>query len=815
MPERIIRQEVNKILPARFMPYALGVIQDRALCDVRDGLKPIHRRILYSMYQMKLFHNVTRVKCAGIVGDVLGKWHPHGDASAYEALVYLSQEWKQRYPSIDFAGNRGSIDGDSAAAMRYTNARLSAFGEYMLNDIFKNVTDMKPNYDNSRLEPVVLGSLIPNLILNGTSGIAVGMASSIPSHNLNDVYNCLDYIIECALEGKEPDEDKVIELIKAPDFATGGIVSNFEGIRQAYKTGKGRCTVRGKYHLEENDIVFDEIPFGVNKQQLILSTLNLIKDVTNDKGQITKKALLPEIREVRDESDKDGIRIVVELKRNMDPEVVVNKLFSARSLNYQKTISIDFTAINGLTPKVYNLISYFDDFIMHAFDVIKRRSRYDLSKAETRKNIVDALIKLFNENLIETVIDIIRNNDNPLQDIINLGFNETQANYILDMKIKQLSKLAIEKINEESKALNSEVDKLKAIINVPKNTLTALREEFKEIKEKFGDSRRTEISTAFETLTSEDLIKDENLIITFSEDGAIKAISQDEYRLQRRGGKGVKSLSSKSDDTVKAMINCGNKDNLLFFTNIGKCYLLKAYKIDKVNKTAKGRNVNNYLNLDAGERVVDVINQNADAKFIFFVTKQGIIKKLALNQLSTKFNSTKVITFKNDSDMLIKALLINDDNILIGTYKGNSIRIDSTKIKEQGRAATGVKGLKLNEDDYVVDMCNIGDKALVLTATENGYAKITNSDDWSVLGRGCKGVKGHNISEKTGGLVQLHAISANDELFIATQSGQVLRINAETIRLSSRSSIGVKLINLTGIDKVTSISIKAPEEVAE
>lgn len=821
--QNIIPVSLNEIFGPNFLDYAMYVIKDRALPDTRDGLKPVHRRILYGMQQLGLSPSKAYKKCARTVGDVLGKYHPHGDTSVYEAMVILAQEFTTRYPLVDIHGNAGSVDGDGAAAMRYTEGRLSNIGWEMLQDINKNVIDYKPNYDGSEQEPEVLGSLLPSLLMNGTFGIAVGMATKIPSHNLHNLYSACYYIIDKALLGEEPDEDEVIKLVQAPDFATGGIIIGLDGIKEGYKTGKGKVIIRSKHIVEEDGtIIISEIPYKVNKATMVDDIRRRSNKYKDAKGH-EKNPDFPQIKEIRDESDKDGMRIVIETKKDANIQLLINNLI--KNSQFQINYNMNLTALVNKEPKVLTLMQLLEQFLAHATSVIVRRSEFDLNKANKRLNIVNGILKLFTPDpvdpsydFLDRVIDTIRTAEDPIKSLIELEFNEEQADYICEMKLRQLSKVSQDKFDEEKLSLVADTERLSAILNDDTALLCELYKEFKELDNKYYDERRTEIAAAEGCITDEDLIEDETFIITYTSDGIIKAVEEGEYKSQKRGGKGVKGANTKEEEIIKFMFTSHSKDDLLFFTNEGRCHTLKAYKIDKASKTAKGKSINNYLNLNIGEKIVSVINanlkENTDSN-LMFITKQGFIKRLALSELSTRYTYTNVIKFKNDDDTLVQALLVKDENIIIVTKRGMTIRLNSTTITSQGRGATGVKGITLTKNDEVMDMCIINDDNLILTITENGIGKKSKASEWNAIGRGGKGVKGHSISDKTGNIVSVLTADKTDELFIATEQGQITRIPTTGIRTCGRSSVGVKVINLNDNDKVASVSINKNKDIDE
>lgn len=739
-------------------------------------------------------------------------------------MVKLAQDFNMRYPLIDGHGNWGSCDGDGAAAMRYTESKLTPIGFEMLSSINKNTVDMKPNFDGEELEPTVLPTLLPMLLMNGTFGIAVGMASNMPSHNLHDIYAACYYIIDCTINGEEPDVDKVIELIKAPDFATGGTIMGLESIKEGYKSidKKGKVVLRSNYEIDsEGTVIISEIPYGVNKANLVEDIKKRANKYKDGKGN-EKAPDFPQVREIRDESDKDGLRIVIETKKDANIQLLINNLI--KKSNFQVNFNMNMTTLVDGLPKVMTLIDLLEQFLSHATSVIIRRSEFDLAKDNKRINLVNGILQLFQPDptdesgdyplVLDRAIDTIRKAEDPVKDIMTIGFNEEQSKFIVDMRLRQLSKVSQDKFIEEQQSLTAEIEKLTAILNDESCLLSTLKLEFKELDDKYSDPRKTLIKHAEGSIAEEDLVEDETLIITYTSDGIIKAVEEGEYKAQKRGGKGVKGANTKDEEIIKFMFTSNSKDDLLFFTTEGRCHTLKAYRIDKASKIAKGKSINNYLNLNMGEKIVSVINASLKDRTnnLLFVTKQGFIKKLSLEELSNRFSYTKVIGFKNETDSLVQALLVNDESFVIVTKHGMSIRIDSTKINAQGRAATGVIGIDLSKDDEVMDMCVVNDTDLLLTITENGLGKKSKASEWTIIKRGGKGVKAHNISDKTGDLVSVLTADKNDELFIATEQGQITRIVTTGIRTCARSSVGVKIINLNEGDKLASVSINKNDE---
>lgn len=709
--------------------------------------------------------------------------------------------------------------------MRYTESRLSRLGQQLLNDINKNTIDFVPNYDGEEQEPSVLPTLLPLLLANGTFGIAVGMASSIPPHNLKDIYKACYKIIEDTKAGIDTDIEDIINCIHAPDFPTGGQIMGISKVKEAYRKGTGKFILRGKYEIEDtkngSQIIITEIPYKVNKSKLIESINEISKDKKDDKGKVIHQAKIKGIREVRDESDKDGMRIVIEIKKDENPNIIINNII--KYTEFQKNISVNCLSLVHGEPKVLNIKEILNEFLAHSASVILRRTEFDLNKDTTRLNVVEGIIKCIqSDELLSQVINIVRTADDPVTKLLTLGFNLAQAEYIYDMKIRSLSKASAEKLNAEHEMLVTNIEKYTAILNNESVLLDTIAMEFRELETIFGDDRYTEVYSDPGSLDEEDLIKDETLVITYTTDGIIKAVEESEYKSQKRGGKGVKAANTKDDEIIKFMFTSNSKDDLLLFTSEGRCHVLKAYKINKSSKTAKGKSINNYINLNVGEKIISVLSTNIKEKdkYLLFITKNGQIKKLSLEQLSTRLNVTRVIKFK-EGDSLVQALLISEgDNVLIVTANGMSLRIDTaaegTKaIRPMGRDAAGVTGINVADNDEVVDMCIVNDEDNVLTVTEYGIGKRTKADEWRVIGRGGKGVTAHGLSEKTGKIIAVMTSHDDDELFIATEQGLITRISNKDIRICSRTSQGVKVINLNNNDKVASVSINKNKETDE
>lgn len=810
--ENIINLSMDKAISQNFIDYAMSVISDRALVDVRDGLKPVQRRILYDAFELGLNPDKPYKKAARVVGDVLGKYHPHGDLSVYEAMVKMAQDFTLRYPMIDGHGNWGSVDGDGAAAMRYTEAKLTRYGKALMDDIRKNTVNFIPNFDGEEQEPTILPTLIPNTLVNGTMGIAVGMASNMPSHNLNDIYDALNYIIDCTAEGVAPDEDRVIEIVKAPDFPTGGIITNAEALKEAYKTGKGKVIVRGKVEIEEDGtIIISEIPYKINKAKLVEKMFMLSK-ITRQKGKPDKPAIIPEIKEVRDETNKDGMRIVIELKKDSNPVLVVNKLYKYTDL--QSNFSINNIVLDETgQPQQVNLLTMLTSFLSHSANIILKRTQYDIEKGSARHNIVIGILKCCEDDMIEQVISAIRSSDDAIIALTELGFNQAQAEYIADMKIKALSNSSRIKLVKEKEELETNLSKWNDILNNQLVLLEEMKYEYSEIRSKFADERRTEIAMDLSNINEEDLIKDETLIITITDQGLIKSVEENEYTSQKRGGKGSKAATTKDDEIIQYMFTTNSKDNIMFFTNRGRVHLLKAYKIPKGSRNARGRSIFNFLNLDTenGEDIVNVIaaDTNDTSRSILLATRNGILKRLQLDNLSTRMSVTKVIEFKEGDSLMAVQLVSEGDEIILNSASGMSIRTKITEdtIRPMGRAASGVKGMKFKkENDYLVDMslCN---KEFIFTLTESGLGKKTLLSEYTAQRRGGSGLTAHKITDKTGQIIAASTVNNDDDIFIVTAQGLMIRIKAECVSETGRNTAGVKLLTLNNGDVIAGISV--------
>ncbi len=809
MDGKIIERDIEKEMRTAYIDYAMSVIVSRALPDVRDGLKPVHRRILYAMHEDGITSDKPYRKCANTVGSVLGRYHPHGDSSVYDAMVRLAQDFSMRYMLIDGHGNFGSVDGDGAAAMRYTEARMAKISEYMLTDIEKNTVDFMPNYDDRLQEPTVLPARIPALLINGSSGIAVGMATNIPPHNLTEVINGIIKIID---EDEVSDED-LMSVIKGPDFPTEGIILGMEGIKQAYKTGRGKITLRAETEIEEMSgnrqrIIVSSLPYQVNKA-------NLIKAISD----LSKERKVEGISECRDESDrKERVRVVIELKRDANPQVVLNQLFKHTQM--QTTFGIIMLALVNGEPKILTLRQCLDCYIDHRKDVILRRTQFELDKALARAHILEGL-KIALDN-IDEVINIIRSSyDDPKERLMErFGLSDIQAQAILDMRLKTLSGLQREKIDDEYNQLMELIAHLRDILNSERLVFEIIKEELIEIRDKFGDERKTKIVAAEGEIDIEDLIKEEQCVVALTHFGYIKRMPIDTYKSQRRGGKGITGMATREEDFVKQIFTASTHDVILFFTNKGKLYRLRGYELPEAGRTAKGTAIVNLLSLDAGEKVSAVIPlQNfADGKYLLMATKNGLIKKTALKEYdSTRKTGLQGITLKEDDELIDVRLTDGEDNVVLVTRKGMCITFDEKDVRPIGRVSQGVIGIRLDEDDEVIGMESViaGGKASLLAITENGFGKRTELDEYRVQNRGGKGVITYKITPKTGKLVGVRIAVEGDDVMLVTNTGTIIRLKVDDISVLGRSTQGVTLMRTNDGGKVVSVetlSNEMPEE---
>ncbi len=787
--ERIKPIAIEQELKTSFLDYSMSVIVSRALPDVRDGLKPVHRRILYAMHELNLSKGRPYRKSAAIVGETMGKYHPHGDSAIYDTLVRMAQEWNMRYPLVDGQGNFGSIDGDSAAAMRYTESRMESITALMLADIEKETVNMVDNYDGREKEPTVLPSAIPNLLVNGSYGIAVGMATSCPPHNLTEVCDAVVHLID----NPEATSKDLMRFIKGPDFPTGGIICGRAGIREAYLTGRGRATVRAKVAIEsrkdgsKEKIIVQEIPYQVNKTRLIENIAELVQNKT-----------IEGITDLRDESDKDGMRIVIEVRKGEEPEVVLNQLYKHTQM--QVTASIIMLALVNNTPRVLNLRDIVFCFIQHRAEIIERRTRFELAQAEARAHIVEGLLKAIDH--IDEVIAIIRGSsdtDDAQQKLMErFGFSEVQANAILAMRLRRLTGLERSELEQEYRDLLKEIERLRNILSSEKTILVEVRKEIIKVKEAYGDARRTEILDELGEFRVEDLIADENMVVTVSNQGYIKRLPVTTYRKQRRGGRGVTGMETKDDDFVRDLFIASAHQYMLFFTTQGKVYWRKVHELPKASRTARGRAIVNVLNLGADEAVtafLPVRDLNEEGRFVFMVTKTGVIKKTALKAFSNPRAAGIIALDLDPGDQLWDVLLSSgNDNILIATHKGLAIRFPEKDVRPMGRTARGVIGIRLQPDDYVVGVSLAEDDKTVLSVTENGYGKRTQVGEYRLQHRGGQGIINIKTSERNGNVVGMLTVDDDDEIVLVATDGVVIRTGVQSIRTIGRNTQGVKIM---------------------
>ena len=803
--EKIIERDIEKEMKTAYIDYAMSVIVARALPDVRDGLKPVHRRILYAMNEDGITSDKPYRKCANTVGSVLGRYHPHGDAAVYDAMVRMAQDFSMRYMLIDGHGNFGSIDGDGAAAMRYTEARMAKISNYMLADIEKNTVDFMPNYDDRLQEPTVLPAQIPALLINGSSGIAVGMATNIPPHNLTEV---IDGIIKIIDEDEVTDED-LMQVVKGPDFPTGALILGREGIKEAYTTGKGKITLRAETEIEEMSgnkqrIIVSSLPYQVNKAKLITNISELVKDKR-----------IEGISEVRDESDRiDRVRVVIELKRDANAQVVLNQLFKHTQM--QDTFGIIMLALVNGEPKILTLRQCMDCYIDHRKEVVLRRTKFDLDKAEARAHILEGL-KIALDN-IDEVIEIIRNSYDDAKERLmkRFGLSDIQAQSILDMRLKTLSGLQREKIENEYDELMKLIAYLKDVLGSEKLVFDIIKKELIEVKEKFGDARKTKIVAAEGEFELEDLIKDEQAVITLTHFGYIKRMPIDTYKSQKRGGKGITGTATREEDFVKQIFTASTHDTLLFFTNKGKVYRLKGYEVPEAGRTAKGTAIVNILSLDRGEKISAVIpiSNFAEGKYLLMATKAGMIKKTALSEYnSVRKSGLQAITLKEDDELIDVRMTDGEDNVVLVTREGLCITFAEKDVRPIGRVGQGVIGMKLNDGDEVIGMEPIiaRSKATLLAITENGFGKRTELDEYRVQTRGGKGVITYKITPKTGKIVGIRIATDEEDVMLITNNGTIIRIKVKDISILGRSTQGVTLMRTSDDCKVVSIETLIPE----
>jgi DNA gyrase subunit A len=811
--ERIIPVSIEDEMKTAYIDYSMSVIVSRALPDVRDGLKPVHRRVLFGMQELGVRANSSYRKSARIVGDVLGKYHPHGDSSVYDTMVRMAQEWSLRYPLVDGQGNFGSVDGDSPAAMRYTEARLKKAAEEILSDLDKDTVDFSPNFDDSLQEPTVLPTRIPNLLVNGASGIAVGMATNMAPHNLSEVIDgTIAYI-----DNKEIDIEGLMEFIKAPDFPTGGTIYGYEGVKNAFNEGRGRIVMRAKATIEEirenrEAIIVNEIPYQVNKADMIQKTAALVNE-----------GKLEGISEIRDESDRNGMRIVYEIKRDAIPNVVLNKLFKYTSL--QTSFSVNNIALVNGRPQMLNLKDMITHFVDHRHEVVVRRSKYELRKAEERAHILEGLI-IASDN-IDKVIALIRSSKSPDEAreklMKNFDLSEIQSKAIVEMRLRQLTGLEQDKLRAEYEALLETINDLKDILSNETRRMDIIKTELLEIKNKYGDDRRSIIEYSANEMSIEDLIPNDEVVITISHAGYIKRTSLNEYKVQNRGGVGSKGSSTREKDFLEQLFVATNHNWLLVFTEKGKCFWMRIFEVPEGNKAAKGRAIQNLINIEQDDKVKAYVavkdikdKEYTENNFIVMCTKEGVIKKTSLEAYSRpRTNGINAISIR-EGDELLEAKLTNGENeILLAIKSGRAIRFNESTVRSMGRTASGVRGIRLaNEDDQVVGMVCVEDFTnTIMVVSENGFGKRTLLNDpetgeaiYRVTNRGGKGVKTLTVTEKTGNLIAIKVVTDDDDLMIINKSGITIRMHVADIRTQGRATQGVRLINLKGKDQIAAVA---------
>ncbi len=800
--DQIQQVDLKKTMETSYIDYAMSVIASRALPDVRDGLKPVQRRILYAMIELNNTPDKPHRKCARIVGDTMGKFHPHGDSSIYGALVNMAQPWSTRYPLVDGHGNFGSVDGDGAAAMRYTEARLSRISMQMIQDINKDTVDFVPNFDETEKEPTVLPSRYPNLLVNGTTGIAVGMATNIPPHNLRDVIYAVVKLIDNDIEDKETDIDELIDIIKGPDFPTGGIILGTTGINEAYRTGRGKIRVRAVTNIEpmdngKNRIVVTELPYLVNKARLIEKIAELHKEKRIDG-----------ITDLRDESDREGMRIVIELRRDVNPTVVLNLLFKHTQM--QDTFGVINLALVNNEPKILNLYDLLNYYLQHQKEVITRRTKYDLNKAEERAHILQGLIIALDN--IDEVIAIIRGS-RTTQDAKNalmerFGLSDAQSQAIVDMRLKALTGLEREKLENEYKELMALITELKSILADEKKLLTVIRTEILAIADKYGDERRTQIGYDEFDISMEDMIPETNTVITMTKVGYIKRMGADNFKSQHRGGKGIKGMETIQDDYIVEMMMTTSHHYLMFFTNMGRVYRIKAYEIPEASRTSRGTAIINLIPLQPDEKITAMIpiKEYEDHKYLFMATKNGIVKKTPIKDYENiRKTGLAAINLRDDDKLIEVKITDNNEDIFLFTKYGQCIRFKETDVRSTGRTTMGVIGMNLSDGDKIIAMQMASQGDSVMIVSEKGLGKCTLISEFTAQNRGGKGIKYYKITEKTGNLIGVKSVHKDDEIMLITTEGIIIRIKVNETALLGRITSGVKLIDLK--DDVTVASV--------
>ena len=805
--EKIEKVEVVGELKKSFISYAMAVNVSRAIPDVRDGLKPVHRRILFSMGELNNFYDKPHKKSARIVGEVMGKYHPHGDSSIYDALVRLAQDFSIRYPLVDGHGNFGSVDGDPPAAQRYTEARLSKIASLMLEDIDKDTVDFYPNFDDTLMQPTVLPAKFPNLLVNGADGIAVGMATNIPPHNLREVING----VQALIDNPDIDIDDLIKIIPAPDYPTGGIIMGRTAIKHAYKTGRGGILVRGRAEIEETAsgkqrIVITELPYQVNKARFITQMADMVKN---------KK--IEGISDIKEESDREGLRVVVDVKKDANAQVVLNMLYKHTMLQQSSGI-IMLALVNGV-PRVLNLKEMLYYYLEHQKEVLIRKTKFDLKKAQEREHIVKGLVIALAS--IDEVIKVIKASKDKQDAMVNLTANfeldEIQAKAILDMTLSKLTNLEVEKLKEELAELERLIADLNNILETPSRVLQIIRDNLENIKNTFGDERKTEISLEMGGIDIEDLIAEEDVIISMTHMGYIKRMAMDEYKAQHRGGVGITAHKTKDEDFVEKIFVTSTHDDLYFFTNLGKVYSLKAYEIPEAQRQAKGRAMINLLQLSLGEKVATIIPVKKDAKGnLIMATKNGLIKKTPLSEYENIRKGGKIAIKLLEGDELIGVDITSGrDDILIASHEGKCIRFNETDVRQVGRDSQGVRSMKLNEDDFIVDMAIVNDESKIITITENGFGKQTDASEFRLQQRGGMGVKACILNEKTGKLIALKQLEDDCDLMMIADTGVIIRTHVADISTYSRVSQGVRIMKLKNNAKIVSVALAKREDYEE
>ena len=806
--EKLIPINIVDEMKSSYIDYSMSVIVSRALPDVRDGLKPVHRRVLYGMYDLGVFSNKKHLKSARIVGDVLGKYHPHGDSSVYDAMVRMAQPWSLRYPMVDGQGNFGSMDGDPPAAMRYTEARLKKISDEILSDLDKETVDFQNNFDDTTKEPTVLPTRIPTLLVNGSSGIAVGMATNMAPHNLSESIGAI-----CAyIDNRDITIDELMKHIIAPDFPTGGIIYGYDGVRDAFHTGRGRVVLRGKVKFEEignrNAIVVTEVPYQVNKADMIERTAELVKE---DK--------IPGIYEIRDESDREGLRVVYELKNDAIPNVVLNLLYKYTAL--QTSFSINNIALVGGRPQQLNLKDIIYNFVEHRHDVVTRRTEYELKKAKERAHILEGYMKVIaTQDTLDKAIAIIRHSANPQAAkeglIAEFELSEIQAQAILDLRLARLTGMELDKIRDEYEEIMKIIADLEDILSNEGRRFEIIKNELLEIKEKYGDERKSEIDYSGGEMSIEDIIPNEQVVLTISHAGYIKRTLLSEYKVQSRGGVGNKAATTRDEDFLEYIVSATNHQYMMFFTEKGKCYWLRVFEIPEGSKTAKGRAVQNLINIEPDDKIKAYIRTNdlkdadyVNSMYVVMVTKNGVIKKTSLEAYSRpRVNGVNAIEIREDDQLLEARLTTGESEIMIATKNGKCIRFPEEKVRAVGRTSIGVRGIILEDNDEVIGMIIANDleKESVLVVSEKGYGKRTAVEDYRVTNRGGKGVITLNITEKTGKLIAIQNVTDEDGLMIINKSGVAIRMAVEELRVMGRNTQGVKLINLKGSDEIAAVA---------